>query len=282
MVSIAGPETEDAAVVEFAPLPSKTAVAWRDLVEGFRRNWMWSALALQDIKLRYRGSVLGPFWLTITTLVTVFSMGFIYSHLFHTATISYMPYLGMGLIVWQLISSSITEGCNTFLASLELIQQVPVPFSIHAYRVVCRNFIVFGHNLVLVPVGVIVFQLPVDWHLLEAGAGCIVLAVNGLWVAIFLGIISTRFRDIAPIVASFLQVAFFLTPVFWPIDALGIYQPLAEYNPLFTAIDVIRAPVLGVPIMPHSWPVLLLSTAVGCAATCYLFVRYRNRIAYWI
>src|ERR1700689_4404471 len=211
MVAFAEPETEDAAAIEWAPRSGRSALAWRDLVEGLKRYWMWAALALQDMKIRYRGSLLGPFWVTISTFVLVVSMGLIYSHLFHTASITYMPYLGLGLIVWQLISSLITEGCQTFLTAEAIIQQVPIPFSIHAYRVVCRNLIVFGHNLAIVPLGWIVFRVSLDWHLLGAVAGCFVLAVNGVWVTLFFGMFSTRFRDVAPIVASFLQVTFFLT-----------------------------------------------------------------------
>ena len=282
MVSFAGSETEEEAAVEVVPLPGRSVQAWRDLVEGFKRYWMWSALALQDMKIRYRGSLLGPFWVTISTFVMVVAMGLIYSHLFHTTAVTYMPYLGLGLIVWQLISSLITEGCQTFLTAEAIIQQVPVPFSIHAYRVVCRNFIVFGHNLAIVPIGIIVFRIPLDWHLLEAAAGCCVLAANGVWTTLFLGIISTRFRDIAPIVASFLQVTFFLTPIFWPIDSLGVYRPIAEFNPLFCAIDVVRAPLVGMPVEPYSWPVLLAATAIGMAITFWFFARYRSRIAYWV
>ena len=148
-------------------------------MQGFRRSWIWTALALQDTKLRYRGSVLGPFWLTISTLVMVIAMGFIYAHLFHTDTRSYMPYLTMGFIVWQLISTLVTEGCQTFLASGPVIQQVPIPFSIHAYRVVYRNFIVFAHNLVIVPIGLLVFAIPLDWHVLEADGGLMFIGSHG-------------------------------------------------------------------------------------------------------
>jgi homopolymeric O-antigen transport system permease protein len=280
MVSLAGPESQ--AATDWPRPSSRGVLAWRDIVQGFRRSWIWMALAYQDIRLRYRGSVLGPFWLTISTLVMVVAMGFIYAHLFHTDTRSYMPYLTLGLIVWQLISALITEGCQTFLASGPVIQQVPTPFSIYAYRVVYRNFIVFAHNLMIVPIGLIVFAIPLDWHLLGAAAGCVVLAVNGVWVCIFLGTLSARFRDVVPIVASFLQVAFFLTPVFWPIEALGIYRPLAELNPLFAAIDVIRAPLIGVPVASYSWPVILATTVLGCLAAFLLFARYRGRIAYWL
>jgi len=282
MVAFAGSETQDDAAAEWVPLPGRAVQAWRDLIDGLMRHWMWTSLAVQDMKIRYRGSLLGPFWVTISTFVMVVAMGLIYSHLFHSTTDNYMPYLGLGLIVWQLISSLITEGCSTFMMAEQIIQQIPVPFSIHAYRVVCRNFLVFGHNLVIVPIGLIVFRIPVDWHLLGAVAGCFVLAINGVWIAIFLGMVSTRFRDIAPIVASFLQVVFFLTPIFWPIDALGVYRPIAEFNPLFCAIDVIRAPLLAVPVEPTSWPILIAASVVGSAITFIFFARYRSRIAYWV
>jgi ABC-2 type transport system permease protein/lipopolysaccharide transport system permease protein len=109
----------------------------------------------------------------------VIAMGFIYAHLFHTDTRSYMPYLTMGLIVWQLISTLVTEGCQAFLASGPVIQQVPIPFSIHAYRVVYRNFIVFAHNLVIVPIGLLVFAIPLDWHVLEADGGLMFIGSHG-------------------------------------------------------------------------------------------------------
>lgn len=264
------------------PAQSRAAVAARDLGEGLRRYWMWSALAMQDMRLRYRGSVLGPFWVTLSTLVMVVAMGFIYSHLFHTDVRTYMPYLTLGLIVWQLISSLITEACQVFLENQQIIQQVPVPFSVHVYREVCRNFIVFGHNLAIVPIGLAVFSIPIGWESLQALAGTLLLAVNGISIGLILGILSTRFRDIAPIVASLLQVVFFLTPIFWPIDALGKYRPIAEFNPLFAAIDVIRAPLLGVPVSAWSWPVLIAATALTGGISFLLFARFRGRIAYWV
>ena len=281
MISLAEPESLEAAVADW-PRPSRVVLAWRDLAQGFSRSWMWTALAFQDIKLRYRGSVLGPFWMTISTFVMVIAMGFICAHLFHTDTRSYMPYLTMGLIVWQLISTLITEGCQTFLATETVIQQVPIPFSIHAYRNVCRNFIVLAHNLVIVPIGLVLFAIPVNWHSLEIIPGFLLLAINGFWISILLGLISARFRDVPPIVASFLQVLFFVTPIFWPVELLGDWQAIATLNPLFAAIDVVQAPLLGTATAKYSWLVLLVMTILGSGVTFAMFARFRTRIAYWI
>jgi homopolymeric O-antigen transport system permease protein len=54
---------------------SDREAAWTDLLEGTSRSWMWSAMAMQDIKMRYRGSLLGPFWLTISMVIMIAAMG---------------------------------------------------------------------------------------------------------------------------------------------------------------------------------------------------------------
>jgi ABC-type polysaccharide/polyol phosphate export permease len=282
MVSVASSDLEQDGVKEWPPMPGRTTLAWRDLVDGWHKHWMWRALAVQDIKLRYRGSMLGPFWVTISTLVMVVAMGAIYSQLFHVDVKSYVPYLTLGLIIWQLLSSIITEGCEIFLQSTSVIQQVPIPFSVYVYRGVCRNFMVLTHNLILVPVGLILFAIPVGWRVVELFPALLLLAVNGVWITVFLGLISTRFRDIPPIVASFLQVLFFVTPVIWPVEALGDWRAVATFNPLFAAIDVVRAPLLGLPTAEGSWIILGIVTILGSVGSFALFARFRSRIAYWI
>jgi ABC-type polysaccharide/polyol phosphate export permease len=265
------------------PEPSSSAHdAWHDLRTGLSQSWIWTALAMQDIRLRYRGSVLGPFWLTLSTVIMVAAIGLIYSRLFNMEPSTYLPYLALGLVVWQFVSSLFIDGCQTFLAAESIIQQVPISFSVHAYRVVFRNLIILAHNAFIIPLGFLIFRIHVGWHVLQVIPALILLSINGVWVTILLGMISSRFRDIPPIVASLLQVVFFATPIMWPIASLGDWRFIAEFNPAFAAVDVLRAPLLGTAVEPFSWPLLLLTTIIGCVATFGFFTRFRSRIAYWI
>jgi ABC-type polysaccharide/polyol phosphate export permease len=282
MFSVVRPEARCGSVGRLPAGSSRARIAWRDLAEGAARRWMWAALALQDIKLRYRGSILGPFWLTISTVVMVVAMSAIYSTLFHMGAAAYLPYLAIGLVIWQFISTIITEGCDTFLRAESVIQQVPIPFSIHAYRAVCRNLMVLAHSFVIIPIAIFIFGPAISWRVVESVAGLVMLAINAVWITILLGMVSARFRDVPPIVGNFLQVTFFLTPVFWPIEAVGAWKSILALNPLFAAIDVIRAPLLGTVAVPTSWTIVLASTVVGCAVSFLLFARFRARIAYWI
>jgi len=267
------------------PLPSPVArslTAWRDLYAGLAQSWMWAMLAMQDIKLRYRGSILGPFWLTLSTLIMVASMGFIYARVFNMTAGAYLPKLALGMIIWQFVSTMFSDGCQTFTAAENIIQQVPVAFSIHVYRVVFRNLIIFAHSALIIPIGFLIFRIPIAWSVLQVIPGLILLLINGVWISFLFGMLSARFRDVPPIVASFLQVLFFATPIIWPIEALRDLQIVADLNPLFAAIDVIRAPLLGVAVSSYSWPMLIGMTMIGCAATFPIFARFRARIAYWI
>ena len=283
MAFAASRELDYDGVARLPVAPGRGVLAWRDLAGGWQRRWMWGALAVHDIKLRYRGSLLGPFWLTISTAIMVVAMGVIYPYLFHMKAGRYVPYLAVGLIVWQLLSGIVNEGCTAFLSEESIIQQVPVPFSIHAYRCVCRNFLVLGHNLVIVPFGMLVLRLPVDWQIVMFVPGLVLLAINGVWLSILLGMVSARFRDVPPIVTNFVQVVFFLTPVIWPLDALhGPLRSVIVMNPFFAAMDIVRAPLLGVAPAATSWPIMLVTTAVGCGLGFALFARFRTRIAYWV
>jgi ABC-type polysaccharide/polyol phosphate export permease len=246
------------------PQADRLLAAASDLLDGLSWAWLWATLAHQDLKLRYRGSILGPFWQTITTGVMIGAMGFIYAKLFQTPLNEYLPLLTAGLIFWQ------------------VIQQVKLPFSLHAYRLVYRNFLILLHNIVIVPIVFAIFPQPITWiRVLELVPGLALILLNGIWVSILLGMISARFRDIPPIIGSIVQVVFFITPIFWPAAGLGTYRWLAEVNPIYAAIDVLRAPLLGQPAEPHSWLILAIVTVLGCGGTFAFFARFRTRIAYW-
>lgn len=262
--------------------PSRAVQALLDLLVGLRKSWLWSEVAKQDIRLRYRGSILGPFWLTVSTLVMIGSMGFLYAKLFHTAVSSYLPFLTVGLVTWQFLSSLIIEGCGTFTNASSIIQQVPLPYSVHVYRVVFRNLLVLAHNAVIIPIVLWIFKVTPHWEMVWILPGLFVVSLNGVWLGILFGMLSARFRDVPPIVASFVQVVFFITPIFWSADTLGKWRALGQLNPLFAAIDVIRAPLLGIPLAPHSWTVLLVVTSAGCVGTFAVFARLRIRIPFWV
>ena len=84
---------------------------------------LWGILGWQDIRQRYRRSVIGPFWLTISTGVMIAAMGFLYARIFGQDVSTYLPYLAVGLVVWGTISTIVTESCTAFTVVDQIIKR---------------------------------------------------------------------------------------------------------------------------------------------------------------
>ncbi|MGH7037733.1 MAG: ABC transporter permease [Stellaceae bacterium] len=263
--------------------PGQLAQALADLAGGTARWWVWSSMAWEDIRLRYRGSVLGPFWLTLSMAVMIATLGVVYSTIFKEKIHTYLPFLTLGLLLWTFISAIITEGCTCFIGAEGIIRQVRMPFTIHVLRILYRNLIVLGHNAVVYLVVVLLFAVPVGAGALLAVPGLVVQIANGVWVCLLLGMVSARFRDIVPIVASLIQIVFFITPIFWLPNSLGgHYQWIVDFNPIYAMVEIVRAPLLGQPVPVALWGMALAVTVVGWAAALAAFARFRSRIPFWV
>jgi ABC-2 type transport system permease protein len=254
----------------------------RDILEGLGAVHVWGPLGLNDIRQRYRRSVLGPFWFTLSTLIMVGTLAGLYATLLNQDISSYATFLAVGLVLWQYIASVATEGCTAFTSIDYLIKQVRLPLTVHVARVVWRNFLILLHNLPVVIILLIVFGKTPNWRIILVPLGLGALILNGVWMGIVLGILCTRFRDIPPIVINFIQVAFFFTPVMWSPEFIGNRAWVAMYNPLYHIIEVVRAPLLGRPVEIQSWLWVCGMLVVGFAAAQYLMNRYRFRVPYWL
>lgn len=265
-----------------ASRPSDLSLALQDLLDGARSVYVWPMLGWQEIKQRYRRSVLGPFWLTLSTGVMVACMGPLYGRLLGQDVGFYFPYLGIGIIVWFLLANLINDSCTAFIAASGYIQQLKLPFTVHVLRMVYRNLIVFAHNLVVVALILAFYGSHLGWSALLFPVAVLLIAVNGVWLGIALGMLCARFRDVPQIVGSLVQVAFFLTPVLWQTQMLGKYRWAADVNPLTHFLEILRGPLVTGTVSGLSWAVVIAITVFGYAGTIVAFGRFRSRIAYWV
>ncbi len=271
-----------------AAAQSKTlARAWGDLVDGFSKRELWLHLGWQDIKQRYRRSVLGPFWITIATGTMAVALGGLYSKLFHLQLSEHLPYVTLGLIVWNLINAAILEGADVFVANEGLIKQLPTPLSVHVYRLVWRQILLFAHNIIIFVIIAIIFPKPWSWADLTFIPALALIVANCVWVALCFGILATRYRDISPLLFSLVQLLFYMTPIIWNDQTLnrqgaGRWAKIIELNPLLHYLDIVRAPLLGAQQQPRHWIVVLVLTVIGWCLAAFAMRQYRARVAYWV
>ena len=262
--------------------PSALVCALDDLVRGARLWRLWGRLGWQDIRRRYRRSVLGPWWITASAGVLIVLLGTLYGGLFRLQTAQHLPYVAVGFVVWTLLTSLVGDGCRTFLEARGFVHQVALPLSLYAYRMVWRSLLVFAHMAVLVPAVAAMYRVWPGWEGLLALPGLALVCANGVWMALAFGAITARYRDVPPMVESVMRVAFLATPIVWAPALLEGRAWLVNFNPFHHLLEVVRGPLLGEQPALASWLAVGVITVLGWSATLALFARCRARIAYWL
>jgi ABC-type polysaccharide/polyol phosphate export permease len=262
---------------------NQVAKALIDLVRGFSQWELWGTLGWHDIRQRYRRSSLGPFWLTISMGMMVGGLGVLYGGLLREPIADYLPYVAVGIITWGLISTIVLEGCTAFIAEGQIIKQQASPLSVHVYRMLWRNFIVFFHNILIY----IAVVLMVGLNPLPGGAlaiiGLALIYLNGVWIGILLGLISLRFRDFPPIITSATQLIFFMTPIIWRPEQIPQNASLiVDLNPFYYLIETVRTPLLGQVPPSSTWLVAAAITLLGLIVAFAFYIQFRRRIPYWV
>jgi len=258
-------------------------VAITDVLAGMLDWRMWARLGSQEVRRRYRRTVFGPFWTTLSLGIFIFTLGILWSQLWKQDPKVYLPFLCSGMLAWALISAIVIEGCSTFSSSAAVITQLRFPYTILSCSVVWRNFLTLFHNVLIFVLVALYADVPVSWSSLLVFPALGLIFINGVWVVTLLALLCSRFRDIQQIITSILQVSMFITPIFWTPKQLGDrWAGFVDYNVLFHYVDILRSPMLGQAPAAWSWGIVIAGTIVGWLVTIAMFSRFRRRIAYWL
>ena len=243
-----------------------------------------SHLGFQEVKQINRRSRLGQWWITLGTATLIGTIGFVFGLIFRVDVQTYLPYLAIGIVLWNYLSGQLSEASFVLIQSEALIKQLTLSPWVYATKVSAKMILLFGHNLLIIPVVLLATgNYPtLAILLLLAAVPVIVLTLNSLGMLI--AIVSLRFRDVPPMVGSILNVLFYLTPVMWFADSIksSLAHFLLGLNPFYHLVQIFRLPLLGELPTPENW-LISISMCVVVSITANLVVaRNRKRLVFWI
>ncbi len=253
----------------------------RDIREAVANYRVWLMFGWLDIKLRYRRSLLGPFWITLSIATMVMALGLLYSQIFNQELSEYLPYIGCSLIVWFFISNMINEGCYTFIYAESQIKQVNQSLSVYAFRLLWRNVVVFLHNFIVVVLLLSVFRI-FHWQAVIFPLTFLLSSAVFFFFSIILGLICARYRDVPQVVLSVTQILIFITPIFWRKEFLTRHEWVVHFNPVFHLLEIMRAPLLGRPFPFESLYISVGILVVLFCAAASMLGNFNDRVAYWV
>ena len=213
----------------------------RDL---WRHRALVGVLVAREVKARYRGSVLGFFWSLLNPLLMLAVYTLVFQLLLPNRSPSTSPYalfLFCGLLPWNWLSSSITDGASSLLTHGALLRKILFPAEVLPAVAVFAQGV---HFLLALPVllaallagafGAFGPRVPLGWSLVQVPFLMVLQAVLLLGIGLFLAALTVHFRDVKDLLQTVLSVLFFATPVLYTLEDLpkGRATGLLLLNPL--------------------------------------------------
>lgn len=258
------------------------------IVDFYRGAKAWRtsyALGVRDIELRYKRSLVGPFWISASLVVSILALSYLFSGILNQDPASYSDYtvwLGSGLVAWTLLSSLINESAGAMLEHGPFLQNVPMPLSTIAARIATRNGIIFLHNFFAVAVVLVFFGARFQLVALLVLPALAILLAFGFFVTLAIGPLCVRFRDVPQVITSALQVLFFLTPIIWRPQQAPHRPMLTAANPFYHMVELIREPMRGELPTVLNWEVSLATVGVTAAFALLSVSVSRRRVVLWL
>jgi ABC-type polysaccharide/polyol phosphate export permease len=242
-------------------------------------------LALAEVRLRYRRTLLGPLWISLTTALFIFFISYLHSGFIVTNFRDYLLRLALGWIMWNFIYDSVIQGAQTFQRAADLISNTMTAKFVFVLKTVLANLIMFAHSLLIAIPVYVVAGLPFSYATWLVIPALILIILSAVWSAVIFGILAARYRDFYPSLRVIMRGLFFVTPILWSPNLLPAHSPrrlIVDLNPLAHYIAIWRQPMLGEYPDRLSWLVTGGCTLVGLVLAFVAFARYRRSIVFWV
>lgn len=212
----------------------------------YKTRYFWSHLAKNDLKSRFRRSKLGLLWTVIQPLFLTIILSVVFSTVFRQPLGEYAMYILSGIVVWNLAQASIVGAGNSLFASEQYIRQFNHPITIYTLRYALLSIITFLMELLALVLWVLLFKpenLILAFFTLPL---TIILYFPIVWgLTTIAGYSGAKYRDYPQIMALFMQMLYYLSPVFFKQEMFmsnPALKLLFELNPVTHLLNLIRAP----------------------------------------
>lgn len=225
-------------------------------------------LVQRDIKLKYRRSFLGYLWSVLNPLFIMLVMTVVFSNMFKRNIDNFPVYLFTGQVMFNFMNQSTHQAISAITANSTLLKKTYVPKYIFPLSKITSGLIDFFFSLGALVIVMIITGAKFSFYNLLFPFVAIQLYVFCTGLGLFLAQANVFFRDIQYIYNALTTAWVYLTPIFYPLDALPdeLAYGIVNFNPMYFYISQFRSVVYS-NTLPIGTDVLK-----GCVAAIVMLV----------
>lgn len=261
---------------------TEISAALQDWRRSFAQAPLWFNLALEDLRDRYRRTLLGVAWIVISFALFVAVKVLVFGQMVSASKAEFGLFVAIGFGLWSYINAMVVDACTAYMYSRAWILGTAIPYPVFLLQAVLRNCLTFALILLVVALAMVWKPTPWSANAWLAIPGLLAYVVTSVWLTAILAPLCARYRDLHHGVQTGMRLLFFATPVLWLPAQRAHLALMAHWNVLTYFIDLVRAPLLGEGLPVQSWIVVGAVNAIGIVAAWVVYATTRNRVVYWL
>jgi len=258
------------------------------ILDSFQQAWKlrraWWFTATSRTKARFSRTLLGSFWLGISNTLSTAALAAVYSIVFRVKDFNhYIVFLGLGVVVWNSISSAIGSAPSLFEHNSNNVKNLnihPVFYTLEEWGFQLQTGI---QALFFVFLFLTIFQHNLLLNLLSYGLLPLLnLFLFLYWAPVIICILGAKYKDVYQLIPIVLQLVFLLSPILYPKSNLGPIAWIADFNPFYRVLSPVRQALQDGSISFSSFAVVLLMNMLGIALALRMLTKTKSQLPFLV
>ena len=251
--------------------------AWRS-----RRFWWFTATS--RTRARFARTTLGSFWLGFSNLLSIATLGIVYGTVFSVENFqTYFIYLGVGLVIWNSISASISSGPELFSSNSQNLKNMnikPIVYTLEEWSFQIQTFF---QSFILVFLVLIFLKKVLIYNLIiYSWLPFLNLIIFLYWFPLVICLISVRYTDFSQLVPIVLQLIFLTSPILYRKENLGGLGWITDYNLIYKVLDPLRISIIQGQVNYKSAIITLIINLIGLYLSLIFLKRQSKKLPFLV
>jgi len=247
------------------------------------RELIW-ALALKELRIRYKRSLLGFLWALLNPALLMIILTIVFGSLMRFSIHHYAIFLLSMLLPWTFFAQSLAYSVESVVGNAQLLKKIRVPKFVFPLAAVIANIINFFLSLIPLALLIVLLRFPLHWTWLYLPVPMLGLFLFTLGASFFFAAANVFYRDVSHIIQIILSAWFYVSPIIYSLDFIPAkHRWLFRLNPMLYVLNGFRLSIYyGLLPSPQS---VFMSVACGLVALMIgfaVFRRYEDLFVFYV
>ena len=208
---------------------------------------IWVFYSHKNIILKYRGTILGPFWNVINSIFLISVLSLSYFLFLNPDNFENFIYrLSISVFLWLFISNSLNGFSSLLDDKKNLLSEKKIDLKNFVCENIYTNFIIFLHSFPIILILLFVSDFKFQLSLLFTILGLLIVLINLILIGYLITIMSALYKDVKKILENLVYAFFFATPIIWSENMVSAQiQKILIFNPFYHFIVLFRNPLMN-------------------------------------